>query len=102
MKTYVLRALLLVVLVYLGFAGVLFYAMGQRPERFSRFMMNLPRPLMMISPFPPLWNKARAGTLKYGDMAPDFELSAADHSSRTRLSRFRGSRPVVLIFGSYT
>lgn len=38
-----------------------------------------------------------------GDPAPDFELPLFDDPQRTvRLASFRGDRPVVLIFGSYT
>jgi hypothetical protein len=42
-----------------------------------------------------------------GDRAPDFDLprlvdGAPDPEDRVRLSDFRGERPVVLVFGSYT
>ena len=49
-----------------------------------------------------MWLVARRGTLKVGDMAPDFELKTADNSGVVRLSSFRGQKPVVLIFGSHT
>jgi peroxiredoxin len=49
-----------------------------------------------------MWNRARAGVLEPGDMAPDFRLKTRDGTSEVQLSSFRGSRPVVLIFGSYT
>jgi len=55
-----------------------------------------------VLPFEPLWNIARAGVLKAGDPAPDFRLPTYDKSSLVQLSSFRGNRPVVLIFGSYT
>ena len=36
-------------------------------------------------------------------IAPDFELPYADDPEQTmRLSRFRGKKPVALVFGSYT
>ncbi|MBI1357856.1 MAG: redoxin domain-containing protein [Acidobacteria bacterium] len=57
---------------------------------------------MAILPFRPLWKAARAGDLSVGDAAPDFELPKYDKSGMVRLSDFRGSRPVVLVFGSYT
>ena len=41
-------------------------------------------------------------TLKVGDPAPDFKLRTVDGKREVRLSEFRGQRPVVLIFGSYT
>jgi hypothetical protein len=37
-----------------------------------------------------------------GDEAPDFDLPLLGSSARVRLSSFRGTRPVALIFGSYT
>ncbi len=39
---------------------------------------------------------------KVGDLAPDFELQDPNGASAVRLSNFRGKRPVVLVFGSYT
>lgn len=53
--------------------------------------------------------KAKAWQKKYdtaaprvGDMAPDFELRDVDGQNPIRLSGFRNSKPVALIFGSYT
>jgi thiol-disulfide isomerase/thioredoxin len=37
-----------------------------------------------------------------GETAPDFSLNTHDGKARISLSSFRGSRPVVLTFGSYT
>lgn len=37
-----------------------------------------------------------------GDPAPDFALQTLDGKQTVRLSEFRGKKPVVLIFGSYT
>ena len=42
------------------------------------------------------------GTLAEGDRAPDFTLSKHDGKGRVTLSSYRGRRPVVLVFGSYT
>jgi hypothetical protein len=39
---------------------------------------------------------------KVGDPAPDFALAPLGGGEPVRLSRFRGDRPVALIFGSYT
>jgi hypothetical protein len=82
-------------------AGV-FVAMKQTPIQFGSVMSNLPMVSMIVLPFEPLWNIARAGVLKAGDPAPDFRLQTYDKSSLVQLSSFRGDRPVVLIFGSYT
>ena len=39
---------------------------------------------------------------KVGDKAPDFKLKSLDGKSETQLSKFRGKKPVILFFGSYT
>ena len=39
---------------------------------------------------------------KVGDIAPDFELCDVNGDAPVSLSTFRGQKPVVLIFGSYT
>lgn len=39
---------------------------------------------------------------KVGDTAPDFELLDVQGENSIRLSDFRGQKPVVLIFGSFT
>ena len=39
---------------------------------------------------------------KKGQVAPDFELTDTSGSKTVRLSDFRGKKPVVLVFGSYT
>jgi hypothetical protein len=85
-----------------GFSARVYYAMRQTPDAFGHFMAKLPRPMMMAFPFETLWTRARAGTVNVGDMAPDFGLPAVDHRSAVQLSSFRGDRPVVLVFGSYT
>jgi len=41
-------------------------------------------------------------TLRAGDPAPDFKLKTRDGSREVQLSGFKGKRPVVLVFGSYT
>lgn len=46
--------------------------------------------------------KRRLPALKKAQMAPDFELKSLDGKSTTKLSSFRGKKPVVLFFGSYT
>lgn len=44
----------------------------------------------------------RQGTLKVGDLAPDFELTVRGGEQKVKLSSFRGRKPVALVFGSYT
>jgi len=39
---------------------------------------------------------------KVGDLAPTFKLKSLDGKSETDIASFRGKKPVVLFFGSYT
>ncbi len=87
--------------VYLALsAGLL--AIMHRPILFGEVMRHVPDPVMMVLPFKQLWFVARAGRLKLGDPAPSFNLPATDKHSSVSLASFRGQKPVVLIFGSYT
>ncbi len=97
-----LRIVTAMVVVYAILSAGLFVAMKQTPTQFGNVMSKLPMVSMIVLPFEPLWNIARAGVLKAGDPAPDFRLQTYDKSSLVQLSTFRGDRPVVLIFGSYT
>jgi hypothetical protein len=99
-KTLLVLAALLVLHVALS-AGV-YVAMLQPPDVFGRIIAKTPFPLMMVLPFETLWNQARGGRLKPGDLAPDFLLPTLDRKNTVQLSSYRGSRPVVLVFGSYT
>jgi hypothetical protein len=91
-----------IVVVYVLLTGMLFALMRQPPDRFAWGMSKLPMISMMVLPFEPLWMRARAGHLQVGDAAPDFDLESVDKQSRVRLSSYRGVKPVVLVFGSYT
>ena len=48
------------------------------------------------------YDRPREGKLRVGDPAPDFNLQVLGKEEKIRLSSFRGIKPVVLIFGSYT
>jgi hypothetical protein len=87
---------------YLVLLGAVFVAMRQPPDRFGQIMARVPGPMFMVIPFEPLWTVARRGTLNVGDVAPDFSLRTSDKTSTVQLSSFRGTQPVVLVFGSYT
>ena len=39
---------------------------------------------------------------KAGDLAPDFTLASVNGTETVTLSQFRGVKPVVLVFGSFT
>lgn len=101
MKRRILQAGAVSMACWLVFAAFIYTKMSATPQEFTAVMAELPMPAMMVVPFQPLWAIARAGALKPGDMAPDFELATADRTQKVRLSDQRG-RPVVLIFGSYT
>jgi len=88
--------------VWLLFVGVIYYEMCQPPTHFGAFVARLPEPLFLVLPFETLWMRARAGTLHVGDSAPEFRLKTVDRTREVALSSFRGTRPVVLVFGSYT
>src|SRR5690349_20635977 len=101
-----LRALAKIVVALVVLYGILlagmYAAMRRPPGDFGRAMKHVPGPLRMARPFETCWTTARAGTVDPGQPAPDFVLPTLDRTARVRLSSFRGSRPVVLVFGSYT
>ena len=97
-----LRIVMVLALLYVAVVACLAIAMRQPPDTFGRIMAKLPPVAFMALPFEPLWMNARAGTLDPGQQATDFALKPLDGGSLVRLSSFRGQRPVVLVFGSYT
>ena len=101
-----LISLLAAASIWLVLCGALFAAMLQPPDRFGQIMARVPKaafPLMAVLPFETLWNRARGGDLSVGEPAPEFELETVDSAgARVRLSSFRGEKPVVLVFGSFT
>jgi hypothetical protein len=98
-----LLKIFLVLLLTYSFLFVGFYiVMCQRPDVFSSIMARTPGVVFLIFPFKPMWLSARGGHLTIGDEAPDFSLETYDKKSRVQLSDFRGKKPVVLVFGSYT
>ena len=48
------------------------------------------------------YDQRRDGDLAVGDQAPDVALLALDGATRVNLRDRIGTRPLVLIFGSYT
>src|SRR5262245_56335603 len=87
---------------YVVFLTGVFFVMRQPPARFGQIMKRMPLPLLMFVPFESMWTVARDGQLRIGDVAPEFNLRTADKAGHIRLSTFRGRKPVVLVFGSYT
>jgi hypothetical protein len=51
---------------------------------------------------PPAKGERKTTNLRLGDVAPDFTLPDLKRTKDVKLSSFKGKRPVVLIFGSYT
>ena len=92
--------------VYLLLTVALYFCI-RTPEWIEKLMSAVPFPVLMPFPIMPLWNLARGGDLKVGDAAPDFSLELRGENQEQEpqpvtLSSFRGEKPVVLIFGSYT
>ena len=103
MRKIVWVSLLSLVGLYGACCAALYAVMLQPPERFGAFMTHVPNTIAFaVLPFETLCMPARAGSLKVGDPAPDFELPTLDHSRTVKLSAEYRSKPVALIFGSYT
>ena|SRR6266545_3366959 len=91
------------VLIYVVVCGCVYIGMLQPPEVFSRTVATVPSSVLFATlPVESLWKFARAGRLHAGDPAPDFQLPSVDQTNQVQLSSHRGTRPVLLIFGSYT
>jgi hypothetical protein len=101
-KKWLVRVGVPLAVLYLIALGGFDYAMHQPPDVFSRVMMHTGPVPFLLFPFETMWKSARAGRLSSGDAAPDFTLPLLDGGGVISLSSFRGVRPVVLIFGSYT
>ena len=101
--TWLLRGIAALVVLYIAMCGGMAWVMVQPPETFGRIVRHLPMPIIWgVLPGPSIWLWARKGTLKEGETAPDFTLGTYDRTGSVTLSSFRGRRPVVLVFGSYT
>jgi len=97
------RILIGLVVIYGAFYAIVLWAMCQPPSTFGRFMRYTPNALVFGAlPAEKMWLWARAGHLNVGDVAPDFTLPLLHGDTAVTLSSFRGQRPVVLVFGSYT
>ena len=96
------KVVLACALVYGAGCAGLYAVMRQSPDAFSATMKHMPDAAFMVLPFRKLRMNARRGQLQPGDITPDFDLSSLDEKNHLRLSSLRGSKPVVLVFGSYT
>ena len=104
MATWLRRVAVGLFVVYVVLFSAVAVAMMQPPERFGAFMKHMPAPVVWGAlPAKRMWLWARRGTLAEGDLAPDFSLrTTQNRARRVTLSSYRGQRPVVLVFGSYT
>ena len=101
--TFAFYGLLGLTAAYAAFFAVVLAAMRRPPAQFGQFMKRLPAALVWGAlPAPRMWSWARRGRLAPGDFAPDFSLRRQGSGDRVTLSSYRGTRPVVLVFGSYT
>lgn len=90
-------------IIYMAFGSFIWWAMRQPPETFGQVMAKMPGPaVFLLFPFETFWTRARAGSLRVGDPAPDFSLQKLDKSGYVQLSALNRQQPVVLVFGSYT
>lgn len=102
-KPILLRVAVVLFVLWLGFVGFVWWAMHQPPEKFATVMSHMPGPVVFLAaPFESMWVRARAGTLRPGDVAPEFNLTTLDKTSHVALSSLNAQGPVVLVFGSYT
>ena len=62
----------------------------------AKFMISMRRSLMKRQ------IELNQAAPKAGDLAPDFKLYDISGEDSVTLSDFRGEKPVVLLFGSYT
>lgn len=102
LRKWIVRSVVVLAVVYGLLSAGLYWAMRQPVDRFAGVMARVPGIAFAVLPFVPLWNSARGGDLQVGDPAPDFTLETTDKSAKVQLASFRGQKPVVLVFGSYT
>jgi thiol-disulfide isomerase/thioredoxin len=88
--------------LYVCIAATIFILMGQSNTVAGKALAALPVPAFFVFPMETMWTQARQGSITVGQEAPDFELATRDGASRVRLSSLRQTKPVVLVFGSYT
>jgi hypothetical protein len=101
-KRWLLSTLGVVFVCWLGFVAYINWAMHQPPETFGRVMMRMPMPAYFLFPFETMWTRARYGHVNPGDTAPDFTVKTLETKSPVELGSLWTSKPVVLVFGSYT
>jgi hypothetical protein len=100
--TWLVRTVLIAVSLWAAFLGLIAWAMRQPPETFGRVMAKVPAPAFLLFPFETMWMPARAGHLNAGEVAPDFSVERLETKTPVSLASLWATKPVVLVFGSYT
>jgi len=88
--------------LWICFVSYIAWAMRQPPEVFGHVMARMPMPAYFVIPFETLWDRARAGHLEVGDIAPALPVKHLTDTTPVDLGSLWAERPVVLVFGSYT
>ncbi len=95
--------------IYGAVVIALYVIISLPPGRFANIIASIPSSetpggpvFQYLLPLEPIFKSARAGKLRIGDPAPTFNLKLVHGEDRVQLNSFRGVKPVVLIFGSYT
>jgi hypothetical protein len=101
-KRWVLRSVGVLAVLWVGFVGYIDWAMHQPPDIFGHVMMHMPMPAYFLFPFETMWTQARFGHVNPGDAAPDFAVKTLETKTPLQLGSLWTSKPVVLVFGSYT
>ncbi len=101
-KRKLMGTLGILVAAWLCFVVFVDWAMHQTPEKFGHVMARMPMPAYFLFPFETMWLQARAGNLHPGDPAPDFMVKTLETKTSLQLASLWDSKPVVLVFGSYT
>ena len=64
---------IVLVVAYMAFGSLVWWAMNQPPETFGRVMKRMPGPVpFLLFPFETCWLHARAGNLHVGDAGTRF------------------------------
>lgn len=101
-RRWALRMAVVLLIAWISLLGFVNWAMRQPPEVFGRVMAKMPMPAFFLLPLETLWMQARKGNIGVGDPAPDFTVKTLDERTPVELGSLWATKPVVLVFGSYT
>jgi hypothetical protein len=101
-KRWLLRSAGVLAVLWVCFVVYIDWAMHQPPDVFGHVMMHMPMPAYFLFPFETMWTQARFGHVNPGDQAPDYTVKTLETKTPVQLGSLWESKPVVLVFGSYT